>query len=613
MRLYAQRGVKPGAGFLPFLVEALGVVLLYLVVDSWASRPPGSSPPHVPEGSELWVALSAADGGVPALGIDLGRGVGQAFGPLDAQALTVFAALGALLVATQLARRARFARLAGAHLGGVQWAGAFAFVVVLLAPAALALYVATVVVVKGLVEAIVWRDASVQARPAPARKSRLDAFLKATRQADRLAAAGAGERALALRLEATRSFVSEGKASSLVEAADALKSNLAAISTADAGEGLDLLVTLRDRAPAAARPALVPVLQRWIGPPPLPDVDRAWSRFEDVVIDALRTGDAQVLDLLHRALELVPADARSPEFSREVARHLLTTLDSTIRLGGGARDATEPETVTAFKVLTSLEVDGRPLERGDVYCALADRAAREGRAAESDARLRRAAAEGSTAAAERVAYAKAVEGYELLVSGDANAAARRLDEALELADEASYRVLAAAVAVICGEPWRVERLVTGLAGAEASFWRAVAALAEGRADEAEATLARVDGQAPAADWSLADEARMLRAEIRGDDVQLVESARRLLVTKCDKWLAEACLDPWPLLAAVARNDEELLAYLLLPLPEVDGLPEWARVAGARTLIRNGTAHAAEGALGQAERAVAKAEELLSVR
>jgi DNA-binding CsgD family transcriptional regulator len=336
-------------------------------------------------------------------------------------------------------------------------------------------------------------------RPGERPPPRVDALMRALRQADADAADGRPAAATNHRTAACRSFLADATKTETRSVKDLLRANLLQITAEQPDDGLDLLTTWHRRgATVSDRAFTLAVLRLYVG---RGDVARGCDQWCALLVPMLpdtrssataaRSMD-EALDTFRDALRRLPAGALPARHAAAAGRRLLAWLHSAVAAAG--RTATGDREATGVETLCLLPVGDRQLDRGDVYCALGDLAHRDGADDEAVARWRIAVAAGSLHARGRLADVLAARGHAHLTAGDDATAHDLLAEAHDLEPLPAFRIAALAAEVLGGTDTPTvlshfdEAADNGVDPAQLAFWRAMIHLRDGRYDVAETDL-----------------------------------------------------------------------------------------------------------------------------
>jgi hypothetical protein len=355
--------------------------------------------------------------------------------------------------------------------------------------------------------------------------------------------------------------------------------------------GLELVELLGRRDPGwSAGPLEATALRAQVRAAPETLV-RDWPSLERRFVDVLGQRPVELVGSLARSLRLVPPVGRSAWFRRRATRLLLGHLDATVRLSKRPPGWSAVAGRRGRRLLAAVQAGGTPLSTGQTWCLLGDLAMTDPvRLPEATARYRVAVREACPQAPDRLAHCLASEGRGQLRRGRHLAARRRLAAAHALREDPLYELLqtiswAAAPGrstddrLLLG---RLERLRDqGVDGQLVAFWTAALHQLCGRPELAAAV---VDEYGPARlhdppTWAASDQLVALRAA-RQRDTPALSALGTALRDAGRPWLEHGPADPWPVLAAAARDDRQLLAEIVEGVRRPRDLPWWARLVGA---------------------------------
>jgi len=285
---------------------------------------------------------------------------------------------------------------------------------------------------------------------------------------------------------------------------------------------------------------------------------------------------ADLIGCLERALDQRTVRRLSHRTRVLLTRRALAAIDAEPESGGAE---------TAWTLLLRVEPSGAPATRGEWWCVLGDRAARDGAGERAVRRYVAAVGAGCRAAEPRLAHALMARGRRLLSGGDADAAHRAFTEALRLADDPRTRLLAAVSALLAdprpaGEQgWRahLERATaTAETATMARLWTGVGYVITGDRARAVTALRAAAKRPPDA----VSETALLLLGLVDDAPGLAAGARALIDRYGARWHRYCPVDPGGLFAAVlapdvAAADPDLagdLARALPAAPSPDGAP-----------------------------------------
>jgi hypothetical protein len=614
-KLYLANGVKPLAGCLPALLYLAAIVLLFFVIRGLGDLDPANAggPKYVPEGTALWEDITRDHGEVSAFGLDLATRATWAENQ-NAVLGALFGVLGLVNYRVTHWRRGTAAIVQGAArtvltLLFIPFGIALSF----LLPAGLILFLSTILCVRVALELMVPTGVRTRRRGlAPA-----EAYKRASQKAARLVDRGRAEKALELRVASTLTFLDSAQPSERRSGSRLLAENLVAIMAAQPPEAVELFVGLKGRDGGVARHIAPMVLERWVDARPGESRRRDWPNLEETFLELVHDSPDEVMGTLAAALPNVePSDA----FVQETIDQTLSNLDTRLELATTPRI---PRPLEAYSrvariLLNRARTHGDQIADAQLVCALGDMAQRdEERRDEMVARYRWACDNGCPEAGERLAYRVSEDGHDALVHGENETARRCFGDALRLADDPTYRFFAILADLLDenGDPADcVERLRTigPSPGDGMSFWQGIAYLKAGKPDEA-ANALRAHDAAPRdgkAQWSVANDARALLASLEADDEALVEAARQRLRARARDWSRAMAIEPWPMLAAVARREPATLPELLDRLPRRQPVPESIELANAHSLLLTTVDAMESNSWGDAAAALARADEIV---
>lgn len=598
VELYRRHGVTSAVGFgcLFFALQLAAVIVAVMVMRGLTTLDPdnGGGPRYIDQGTALWQSLKQDGGQLPWFGVDLGR---NAFtGPdswISAMAYlvlpTAFAATGARGLRRQSNNPA--AVLLVALLG--------LWIIALLLPGAVVLYLLTITALNGFVVALTARSGT---------------FRKSIQEADRLESTGDWVAAAVLRLDAVTTLLRTSGTSRLVRFAGEIHRNIVAATAERPSDALAVFAELRAKSPGIASEEMIYALVL------------AWARSTRVtrfandlaiITEALESKGKAPLKALLDACQEVGSGKLTPGFRSKLIWHLRDYLHSTVNLASDHAEVAVDREAVAFQLLSL--VLPRSLSLGDLLCALGDLALAKEAVPEGLARYRAAAEIGSREAIQRLAYHEVREGHRLLSTGDIVGAQRRFRIACELHSDPEYVMLWTIAGVLNDRTdYRAEfdQLAAlgqrGVPSPDITFWRAIAHARRGERQHAAACLRQLDG--PGGDdiqgWGLRQEGVVLLALLEGDDSALVEWARRLTRMSAKSRSAAGLAHLWTMLAAVARGERGLLADMVELDDVADRMPPWGRIAGAHALLTRSAERASKGFVGEAAQDAQRAQRLL---
>ncbi|MGH3784990.1 MAG: YidC/Oxa1 family membrane protein insertase [Pseudonocardiaceae bacterium] len=613
MALYRRHGVALGPGCVLIPLRLAVLVILFMIVRGLATVDPstGGGPRYVEQGTALWQGLKDSGGQLSWLGVDLGKTLftqGNGIGVLVyLMLLLVFVVVSAVGMQASAGRPAY--RGAGILI--------VTLVVALLLPGAVVLYLITDTAFSAAVIALTTKQGRLtswwrQWFEKPHRE-----FQAKSLEADRLDEAGRLDEAATLRLSAITEFGRKSSADRLVEYAHDIQRNLVLIAAQRPSGAISALAKLNRSCPqCVSKDMTSSVVRAWVGSPRSDRFGDDWATIETV----LSSKSQDSLEVLLDACRGTPRATLTGAFRRGVTTYLWTYLDQNLRLApptrGQALDGHQP----AFELL-DLVIVPKILSRADQLCALGDLALRRASSpaalpSEALGRYEVAIRQGSTHAAERLAYHQAREGHRLLSVGKIAAARQKFAEASRLHNDQEYALLAAITDSLSDDTNALDRLealdVTGAPVPGIAFWRAIGHLRRGEQVRAVALLrglaqCRSDINKG---WGPMEEGSVLLAVLENNDQALVDWARRVVRTYGRQWLSAGPSDPWPLVAAVARHDRDLLAEMVALVGNPRELPEWVRVAGAHAVLTKSVESARGGQAGVAAGDAELAQRLL---
>lgn len=619
VELYRRHGLTSAIRFgcLYFVLQLAAVVLAFMVVRGLTTLDSGNGggPRYIDQGTALWESLKQNGGQLLWFGIDLGA---SAFTGPDSWA---FAVAYLVLPTAFTVSQVRSIRRQPGHPAGAQVAVGMIviWVIALLLPGAVVLYLLTITFLNNCVVALKARSGTLRSGTSRSGTSsggasRSATFRKSVQEADRLESAGNSGAAAKLRLDAVTGLVrAPGKGSSRRFAVDIQRNIVAAIAELPS-DALAVFAELVLKSPGfASGDTTASVVRAWVRSPRI-------TRFKDdweIIVRVLEANGNNALTVLLEACRNVGSGRLTPEFRRGLIQYLRDHLDSAVQFASGrGKVALERESV-AFQLLTLVLT--KSVSSADQLCALGDLAIGKGSVTEGLARYRAAAGLGSSQATLRLAYHEMNEGHRLLCSGDVVSARRHFTAACELHNDPEYLMLWTIAGVLSDQTDRraeLDQLAAlerrGAPSPDITFWRAIAHLLRAEKPQAIAFLRRFDGSRsePAQAWGPRAEGVVLLAMLEDDDSVVVDWARRLTrISPTDRPVAGPA-DPWSMLAAVARGERGLLAEMMAVGVVPERMPPWARIAGAHALLTRSTEQAAKGFVGEAARDAELAQRLL---
>lgn len=598
VEFYRRNGVASAVGFgcLFFALQLAAVIVAVMVVRGLTTLDPGNGggPRYIDQGTALWQSLKQDGGKLTWFGVDLGR---NAFTGPDGWVSTMgYLVLPTVFAATQariLLRQPNNSAATSLVALIVLW------VIGMLLPGAVVLYLLTITTLNGFVVALAARS---------------ETFRQLIQEADRLESDGRRGEAAERRLDGVRKLVRTSGAARLVTVAGEIQRNIVVATAEQPSGALAVFAELVAKSPGVVSEEMTSSLvQAWVRSTRVTRFKRDLA----VISEALKAKGNDPLKVLLDACREVSPGKLASEFRRRLIRYLRDHLHSTIKLASDrGKVAVDRETV-AFQLLSL--VLPQSLSLADQLCALGDLALAEKSAPEGLARYRAAAEFGSGEAKLRLAYHEVREGHRLLSTGDVVSARRRFAAACELHYDLEYLMLWTIAGVLTNHSDHRAELnqlaaLDRRAGPspDIAFWRAIAHLLRGERQQAAGFLRQIGG--PHADstqeWGLVEEGVVLLAMLEGDDSVLVDWARRLTRMPVNGRSAAGPADPCTMLAAVARRERGLLADMVTLDDVVNRMPPWGRVAGGHALLIRSTERASNGMVGEAARDAERAQRLL---
>jgi membrane protein insertase Oxa1/YidC/SpoIIIJ len=609
MALYRSHGVALGPGCLLITLRLAVLIVLFMVVRGLADPNHGGGPRYVDQGTALWQSLRDSGGRLGWLGTDLGKTM---FTQDAIGGALVYLVLLIVLVAVAT-QRAPLSTTLTAVQGMAVLIGAL--VAALLLPGAVVLYLVTDAAFSmGIVALATKQGAKLESLKSWFEKPHRE-FQNKSQEADRLAEAGNLGAAAALRLNAVTEFMRKASADQLVEYAHDIQHNLGATAAQRPSGAVAALVRLNRNCPqCVSRDMTSSVVRAWVSSPRLDRFADDWATIETV----LSSKSQDSLEVLLDACRHAPRDKLTETLRRGVTSYLWTYLDRNLRLAPSARGQALDLHGAAFQLL-DLVIVPWGLSRADQLCALGDLALDRKLPSEALGRYEAAVQRGSTRAAERLAYHHAREGHRLLSLGKITAARQKLAEAWRLHKDQEYALLIAIAGLLSDDADTRVMLnqLEALGGSGAPltsvmFWRVIGHLRRGEQGNAIALLRELASHPRNGNqsWGPVEEGTVLLAALEDDADALLDWARRLVRTYGRQWLSAGPSDPWPLVAAVAWHDRDLLAEMVALVGDFRELPEWVRVVGAHALLTKSVARARRGLAGEAASDAECAERLL---